>query len=69
MNAAKKSFLSTLVFEHFKLDMCTYGGRNSKTVTDVFWKEGCKVPEILVSEVMRLIERGIMSANNEDTRD
>jgi hypothetical protein len=49
--------------------MCTYGGRNAKTVTDVFWSEGCKVPDVLVSEVMKLIERGIISANNDDTRD
>jgi hypothetical protein len=69
MNSGKKSFLQTLVFEHFKLDMCTYGGRNSKTVTDVFWREGCKIPDVLVSEVMRLIERGLVSANNEDNRD
>lgn len=48
--------------------MCTYGGKNSKTVTDVFWKEGSKVPDVLVSEVMSLIERGIMSANNDDNR-
>jgi thermostable 8-oxoguanine DNA glycosylase len=48
--------------------MCTYGGRNSKTVTDVFWKEGAKVPDILVSEVIALIEKGIISANNDDTR-
>jgi hypothetical protein len=68
LSSAKKSFLSTLVFEHFKLDMCTYGGKNSKTVTDVFWKEGSKVPDVLVSEVMKLIERGIMSANNDDNR-
>lgn len=64
----KKGFLTTLVFEHFHLDMCTYGGKNSKTVTDVVWKEGCKVPDILVSELMVLIERGIMSANNEDNK-
>ena len=49
--------------------MCTYGGRDSKTVTDVFWSEGCKVPDVLVSEVMKLIERGLISANNDDTRD
>lgn len=48
--------------------MCTYGNKNAKTVTDVFWKEGCKVPELLVSEVMTLIEKGIMSANNDDNR-
>ncbi len=48
--------------------MCTYGAKNSKTVTDVFWKEGSKVPDVLVSEVMSLIERGIMSANSEDNR-
>lgn len=69
LTSGKKQFLQTLVFEHFKLDMCSYGARNSKTVTDVFWREGCKIPDVLVSEVMKLIERGIMSANNEDTRD
>ncbi len=69
ITSAKRSFLSTLVFENFKLDMCTYGGRNAKTVTDVFWSENCKVPDVLVSEVIRLIERGIMSVNNDDTRD
>lgn len=69
LSSGKKAFLSTLVFEHFKLDMCTYGGRNAKTVTDVFWREGCKIPDVLVSEVMKLIERGLVSANNDDTRD
>lgn len=66
LGSAKKSFVTTLVFEHFHLDMCTYGGKNAKTVTDVYWKEGCKVPDILVSELLALIEKGIMSASNED---
>lgn len=68
LSSGKKSFLSTLVFEHFKLDMCTYGNKNSKTVTDVYWKENCKVPDVLVSEVITLVQRGIMSANNDDQR-
>jgi hypothetical protein len=50
------------VYEHFKLDMCSYKGMAAdKAVTDVFWKEGCKVPEILVSEVIDLIEKGALS--------
>lgn len=68
LGSAKKSFVTTLVFEHFHLDMCTYGGKNAKPVTDVYWKEGCKVPDILVSELLALIEKGIMSANNEDNK-
>lgn len=68
LHSGKKGFLTMLVYEHFKLDMCTYGGKNMKTVTDVFWKEGCKVPDIMVSELINLIEKGIMSANNEDQR-
>lgn len=56
LGSMKKGFLTTLVFEHFKLEMCTYGGRHAKTVTDVFWKEGCKVPDIMISEIVRLIE-------------
>ena len=27
LGPGKKSFLTTLVFEHFKLEMCTYGGK------------------------------------------
>jgi hypothetical protein len=69
LTSGKKQFLQTLVFEHFKLDMCTYGGKNARTVTDVFWKDGCKIPDTLVSEVIKLIERGIVSANTEDNRD
>jgi hypothetical protein len=68
LGSAKKSFVTTLVFEHFHVDMTTYGGKNMKTVTDVYWKEGCKVPDILVSELMVLIEKGIMSANSEDNK-
>jgi len=68
LKQSKRSFLTTLVFEHFHLDMCTYGGKNAKTVTDVFFKEGCKVPEVMVSEVVALIEKGIMSANTNDNR-
>ncbi len=52
--------MTTLVYEHFKLDMCTFKGTNG-SVTDVFWKEGCRVPEILASEVIGLIEKGFMS--------
>lgn len=52
------------VYEHFKLDMCTYGGKGAgASVTDVYWKEGCRVPEIMASEVVTLIEKGIMSPN------
>lgn len=58
------------VYEHFKLDMCTYGGKktNGMIFTDVFWKDSCRVPEILASEVVDLINKGIMKANNEDSR-
>ena len=69
LTSGKKSFLQPFVFEHFKLDMCTYGTKNSTTVTDVFWRDGCKIPDILVSEVIKLIERGLVSANSEDNRD
>ena len=62
LSSAKRFFLSMYVYEHFKLDMCSYKGMAAdKAVTDVFWKEGCKVPEILVSEVIDLIEKGALS--------
>jgi len=54
LTSAKRNLLTLYVFEHFKLDMCTYGGKvgEGKTVTDVFWKEGCRVPEILGTDVV-----------------
>ena len=52
------------VYEHFKLDMCTYGGKGGSTsVTDVYWKNGCRVPDIMCSEVVNLISKGIMPNN------
>jgi len=70
LTSAKRNFLTMSVYEHFKLDMCTYGGKGTatKAVTDVFWKEGCRVPEILASEVVSLIEKGLMSADHEATK-
>ena len=54
-----------LVHEHFKLDMCIYGQLGQKRVTDVFWKEGCKVPEIMCSEVAGMIAKGIEEVKRE----
>ena len=70
LKAASKSFLTSYVFEHYKLDMCTYRGKlqNGMVFTDVNWKDGCRVPDILVSKVVDLINRGIMEANNADYR-
>lgn len=70
LTTAKRNFLMMYVYEHFKLDMCNYGGKktNGMIFTDVCWKEGCRVPEILASEVVDLINKGIMKANNEDSR-
>lgn len=71
MNLAgeKRNFVMMYVYEHFKLDMCTYGGKGgSNSVTDVYWKEGCRVPEIMASEVVVLIRKGIMSSNLEENR-
>lgn len=70
LTIGKRNFVTMYVYEHFKLEMCTYGGKGAgnASVTDVLWKEGGRVPEILVSEVIKLIEKGIMTANHETTR-
>jgi len=39
--------------------MCTYGGSGQKKTTDVFYKEGAKVPEIMCSEIATMIKNGI----------
>jgi len=59
LTSTKRSYLGTLVYEHFNLDMCTYGQQGQKRSTDVFWREGCKVPQIMCSEIADLINKGI----------
>lgn len=57
------------IYEHFKLEMCTYGKKGAATqVTDVTWKEGCRVPDILATEVVDLIERGIITGEMHENR-
>lgn len=47
--------------------MCTYRSKaGGSTVADVFWKEGCRVPEILATEIIALVEKGIMTHNAND---
>ena len=61
LTGEKRNFVMMYAYEHFKLDMCTYGGKGGTTsVTDVFWKNGCRVPEIMCTEVVTLISKGIM---------
>lgn len=58
LTGEKRNFVMQYVYEHFKLDMCTYGGKsgnNSIAVTDVYWKEGCRVPDMLATEVLQLM--------------
>lgn len=69
LTGAKHSFLSSYVFEHFRLDMCTYRPKlGGSTVADIFWKEGCRVPEILATEIIALVGKGIMTHNAADRR-
>ena len=61
----KRTFLTLLVHEHFKLDMCVYGQMGQKRVTDIFWRDGCKVPEIMCSEIAEMISKGIEEVKTE----
>ena len=54
-----------MVHEHFKLDMCVYGGLGQKRVTDVFWRDGSKVPEVMCSEIAEMISKGIEEVKTE----
>ena len=68
LSPQKRDFLMMYVYEHFKLDMNVQSsGKGTKIFTDVFWKEGCRVPEMLSSEVVELSVKGIIKANNEET--
>jgi len=65
LTGGKRTFLTLLVHEHFKLDMCVYGQLGQKRVTDVFWRDGCKVPEIMCSEIAEMISKGIEEVKTE----
>jgi len=65
LTGGKREFLTLLVHEHFKLDMCVYGQMGQKRVTDVFWRDGCKVPEIMCSEIAEMISKGIEEVKTE----
>lgn len=65
LTGGKRTFLTLLVHEHFKLDMCVYGQMGQKRVTDVFWKDGCKVPEVHCSEIADMIAKGIEEVKTE----
>lgn len=57
--------ITILCLNHYGLELCTYGKKGQKHVTDVFWKEGCHVPEVTVSEVVTLMQKGILSKDHE----
>jgi len=67
LSPEKRNFLNLMVHEHFKLDMCVYGSHGQKRVTDIFWKDGCVVPELMCSEVADMINRGIKEVKEEAT--
>jgi len=67
LSAQRRQFLGLLVYEHFDLDMCTYGAQGQKRVTDVFWREGAKVPEVLCSDIAVAISKGIEEVRRESS--
>jgi hypothetical protein len=69
LQGERRNFVMMYVYEHFKLEMCTFGGKVGHTsITDVTWKEGCKVPDILASEIVDLIQRGIITGEMHENR-
>lgn len=54
-----------LAYETFHLDMCVYGQQGQRRTTDVFWKEGARIPEVQISEIVDLIEKGVDAAKQE----
>lgn len=56
--------IAALVKEHYKCDLCRYGGRikNGKKVTDVYYKdENSQIPSTLLSDYVKLIKEGVIS--------
>jgi len=46
LSTGKRQFLTMLAYETFGLDMCVYGQPGQRRTTDVFWKEGARIPEV-----------------------
>jgi hypothetical protein len=68
---ASRKYISTLAREHYGLDVCTYGGRvkGSKKVTDVYYKdEMSQVPATLLSDYVKLINKGVLSGDAEERK-
>jgi hypothetical protein len=66
--AAKRQYLSLLVYEHFLLDMCSYGHQGQKRTTDVYWREGCKIPQIHCSEIADMINKGFDEVTHQSSK-
>ena len=49
--------------------MCAYRCKpGGPSIAEVFWKEGCRVPDILATEIIALVKKGIMTHNVADRR-
>lgn len=66
-----KRYIAILAKEHYFIDICTYGGRhkNASSVTDVYYKdENSQVPATLLSDYVKLINKGILSNDPEERK-
>ena len=71
IDPGKKGFVSTLMNENYALEWQTYGGGKTslKQSTDVHYKEGeSRIPETLLSDVVKLIQRGILGEPGEQKK-
>ena len=52
--------MGVYVYDYFGLEMYTYGGKktNGTIYTEIYWKKDCKIPEMLISVLLVLIEKG-----------
>eukprot|EP00345_Euplotes_harpa_P008344 CAMPEP_0168335324 /NCGR_PEP_ID=MMETSP0213-20121227/10838_1 /TAXON_ID=151035 /ORGANISM="Euplotes harpa, Strain FSP1.4" /LENGTH=336 /DNA_ID=CAMNT_0008340223 /DNA_START=2118 /DNA_END=3128 /DNA_ORIENTATION=- len=70
LDPSVRRYVSILAKEHYYLDICSYGGRHGqKAITDVYYKdENSLAPATLLSEYVKLINRGIVSESAEERK-
>ncbi len=67
MQGEKKLWICKLVKDHYYLKFTSYGN-SMKRVIDVYYTEDSRIPELLLSEYVRLISKGILSSSSKERK-
>lgn len=67
MQGEKKLWICKLVKDHYYLKYTSYGN-SLKRVIDVYYTDDSRIPEVLLSEYVRLIQKGVLSSSTKERK-